>query len=148
MLMRGIPQFKGLGRQETVEGIAMVKREQPGANGVEGVNLEESEFLFAENLEKVGDQHVRRHLPGIDLDGDFPGNDGGDENFVGRVSDKLASAPAESLWAIERPNGRMGVEQELHAAGSSSTFASTRMSKPYSRNSSSVSSGLKMSSEY
>src|ERR1035438_525769 len=71
--------------------------QQPGTDGVERVDLEKGKILFAEYPKKVRDQHMRQHLSVIHLDGDLPGNDSGNQDFISRVGNHGVPDLAEFL---------------------------------------------------
>lgn len=99
----GRAQFQALGGKQAVEWVAVVEGQERGANGVERMNLDEGELLFAQNAEKVGHKDVRLHFAPVHLERDFPGDYRRNQNLIVPVLDELPSALAESSGLVHCP---------------------------------------------
>ena len=126
----------------------MVKGQEAGADGVEWIDADGGEAFLLENRVKVCDEGVRGVVVLVGLDGDFPRDDGRNQQLVVQIRHQVERLLTQQSRRIERPQYCMSIEKELHDASSSGFPSSIMMSKPYSRSSSSVSRGFHQSFEY
>lgn len=88
-------EFQRLRRKQPVKWIAMVQRQQAGADGVKRINLNGDEFLLLNHFQKVRHQGMQRNLSLLSFDRKLPRNDRRDQNIVGQVFDEMSAFKAE-----------------------------------------------------
>jgi len=113
---------------------------------VELVDSDGCESLLVQDGMEIGYETMENKLVLVGFDREFPGDDWRDENFIARVGNEAVGKLAERTRRIEPPKKRVRIEQYFHINRSSGLPSSIMMSKPYSRSSSSVSSGFHNSS--